>query len=393
MNWQGVFSFNCLNGTVNLHTGELRPHSPSDLNTRLAPVAYVPGTTDPKWQAFLEQVTGGDTELQDYLHAITRKLKLDPHTNREVVFELQTHLEEKIRELEEEGLNYSEALSRAVQDLGHPDLIAKGMYSVHSRGSWLDILLATLPHLLLASLFALHLWTRYLLIFVLLVGVTFVTLRGWKSGRPKWTYTWLGYSMAAPALSWLFALAALGYGTWIFFTTGALPFSVPIFMLIVAYIPFSLWIMANVIMRVVKQDWLLASLTALPFPFLTSWMLFLNWQGGIWAGSSPKVQETDGDRALVFLALAVTTGVFLKVGHRLLKIGLLTAATAVLIGFTMVAIPLSFGVLAIILITIASMAFLLSPAILQSRLDRQKTSYPPGETGEEVVPDWFTNAR
>ena len=38
-----------------------------------------------------------------------------------------------------------------MRDLGHPDLIAKDMYSVHSRGSWRDILLATLPHLLLAS--------------------------------------------------------------------------------------------------------------------------------------------------------------------------------------------------------------------------------------------------
>ena len=332
-------------------------------------------------------------ELQGYLHAITQKLKLDPHTNREVVFELQTHLEEKVKELEQEGLTYQEALSRAVHDLGHPDLIAKDMYSVHSRGTWLDILLATLPHLLLASLFALHLWTRYTLVAVLLVGVIFVTLHGWKSGRPKWTYTWLGYSMAAPALSWLLSLAALAYSVYIFFTTGSLPFSAPFFILLVAYVPFSLWIMANVIMKVVKQDWLLASLTALPFPFLTSWMLFLNWQGGILSGHSSKVQESDSDRALVFLALAVTTGVFLKVGHRLLKIGLLTAATAVLIIFTMVAIPFTLGLLAIILITIASMAFLLSPAILQSRLERRKSSYLPGDGGEEVVTNWHTNAR
>ena len=334
-----------------------------------------------------------NAELQGYLHALARKLKLDPNTNREIVLELQSHVEEEIQELEEDGLTHEEALSQSLRDLGHPDLIARGMYSVHSRGSWRDILLATLPHLLLASLFALHLWNRYLLVGVLLFGVTFVALRGWKAGRPNWTYTWLGYSMAAPALSWLMALMALGYGAWGYVTTGSLPFSFPIFLLILAYIPFSLWIMANVVLKVVRQDWLLASLTSLPFPFLTSWILFPNWQGGLWAGSAAEMRETDADRAMVFLALAVTTGVFLKVGHRLLKIGLLTLSTALLVVFTIVAIPLSIGLLSMILIILASVAFLLSPAILQSRLERKEHSYPSLQGGEEVVTHWFRSAR
>ena len=334
-----------------------------------------------------------DVELQSYLRAITRKLRLDPRKNREIALELQGHLEERIHELEEEGLTYKEALAQAVGDLGGPDAIARDMYSVHSRGNWRDILLATLPHLLLASLFALHLWTRYMLVAVILIGVTFVTLRGWTSGRPNWTYTWLGYSMAAPALSWLMALGALAYGSWQLVTTGSLPFSFPIYMLVAAYVPFSLWIMARVLVRVVRRDWLLASLTALPFPFLTSWMLFLNWQGGLWPANSPIVRATDTERALVFLALAVTTGVFLKVGRRVVKIALLTASTAVLVVFTVVAIPFSFGLLSGILITLASVFFLLSPAILQSRLDRKEPSYPPVESGEEVVTHWFTNAR
>ena len=334
-----------------------------------------------------------DRELQSYFHALTRKLKLDRDTNREIVLELQSHLEEKIQELEEEGLTHEEARSRALLELGQPDIIARGMYSVHSRGSWRDILLATLPHLLLASLFALHLWNRYLLVVVLLIGIAFVTRRGWKSGRPKWTYTWLGYSMAAPALSWLMALSALGYGAWRYFTTGDLPFSFPIYLLLIAYVPFSLWIMVNVLMKVVRQDWLLASLTALPFPFLTSWVLFPNWQGGLWSANAAQVREADTDRALVFLALAVTTGVFLKVGQRLIKIGLLTASTAMLVVFTVVAIPLGFGILSAILITLASVAFLLSPAILQSRLDRSEPSYPPLEEGGEVVTHWFMNGR
>ena len=334
-----------------------------------------------------------DGELHNYLGALTRRLKLDPRTNHEIVLELQSHLEEKVRDLEEEGLTHGEALVQAVRDLGHPDLIAKDMYSVHSRGSWRDILLATLPHLLLASLFALHLWSRYSFLVVLLIAVTFVTLRGWKTGRPKWTYTWLGYTLAAPALSWLLALSALGYGGWTFFTTGELPFSIPLYMLIVAYVPFSLWIMSKVVVKVVRQDWLLASLTALPFPFLTSWMLFLDWQGGILGSNTAKVHETDGDRALVFLALAVTTGVFMKLGQRILKIGLLTVASALLVAFTIAAIPLGFSLLALILITLSSAVFLLGPKLLQSRLQRRDDSYTPVPGEEGVVTHWFTSTR
>ena len=332
-----------------------------------------------------------DKELGRYFSDLARKLRLDPATNREIELELQSHLDEKVRELQEEGLTYREALSQALRDMGKPDLIAQDMYSVHSKGSWRDILLATLPHLLLASLFALHLWTRYTLVAVLLAGAIFITLRGWKAGRSKWTYSWLGYCMAAPAISWLFALGAIGYGAWEYVTTGDLPLSVPTYILILAYIPFSLWIMGNVVLKVVRQDWLLASLTALPFPFLTTWILFLNWQGGLFAGETSRFQETDGDRALIFLALAVTTGVFLKVGRRLIKIGLLTLSTVLLVVVTVVAVPLAFNLLAVILIMLASVAFLLSPAVLQSRMDRKYDPYMPVGEGRGEVNHWFTN--
>ncbi len=54
---------NCANGTVDLHTGELRPHSQGDLITKLAPVVYEPGVRHPQWDAHIEHVTGGDREF------------------------------------------------------------------------------------------------------------------------------------------------------------------------------------------------------------------------------------------------------------------------------------------------------------------------------------------
>ena len=173
----------------------------------------------------------------------------------------------------------------------------------------------------------------------------------------------------------------------------ALPLSLPIYLLILAYIPFSMWITVSVTMRVVRKDWLIASLTALPFPLLTSWMLFLNWQGGLSASNTSKFRESDGDRALVFLALAITTAVFLKVGQRLLQIALLTLSTAVLVVYTVVAVPLSSSVLAMLLITIASVAFLLSPAMMDWRWTRRESYYPDFQRSGEVVTHWFSSVK
>lgn len=54
------------NGTVDLRTGILHPHSPADMLTQIAPVVYVPDATCPRWLRFVEEVFPGDPELQDY---------------------------------------------------------------------------------------------------------------------------------------------------------------------------------------------------------------------------------------------------------------------------------------------------------------------------------------
>ncbi|GAI16793.1 unnamed protein product, partial [marine sediment metagenome] len=59
--------FNCLNGTVNLRTGELLPHNREDLITIRVPVNYDPMAPCKLWLEFLDQVTGGNTELAQYL--------------------------------------------------------------------------------------------------------------------------------------------------------------------------------------------------------------------------------------------------------------------------------------------------------------------------------------
>lgn len=51
-----IWLLNCQNGTIDLRTGELRRHCRDDLITRVAPVAFDPQATCPRWHAFLEKI-------------------------------------------------------------------------------------------------------------------------------------------------------------------------------------------------------------------------------------------------------------------------------------------------------------------------------------------------
>ena len=326
--------------------------------------------------------------INNYLNALARRLHLDPQNEREILEELEAHIEDKAAELEAQGLDRETALNCAVEEMGAPRTLASRMYAVHSTGVWRDVALAMLPHFLLAALFALHLWSHYFLVSLVLVGIAFVTWRNWRAGHPsKWSYTWMGYTLAAPAISWLLSLIALGYGAWTLVTTGQLPFNIALFFLLVGYVPFSMWIVYNVVAKIAKRDWLLVSLTALPFPFLTSWVLFLNWSGGLWSDHAERMHHThifeaDTARACIFLALAITTAVFLKVGPRLVRIGLLAVITSILIVITALSLPVDLGFVAVGLMILASVAFLLSPAVLEAQANRRNRLSVAGQSDD-----------
>ena len=167
-------------------------------------------------------------------------------------------------------------------------------------------------------------------------------------------------------------------------TTGHLPFNVVLFLLLVGYVPFSMWIVFNVVSKIARRDWLLVSLTALPFPFLTSWVLFLNWSGGLWSDHGERMQQSDTARAFIFLALAVTTAVFLKVGPRFLRIGLLALITSILIVITAMSLPVDLGFVAVALMILASLVFLLSPAVLEAKANRRSRLGMAGQGDDPV---------
>lgn len=60
------FLLNCLNGTLDLRSGKLRPHRREDYLTKLVPFDYDPVATCPLWLAFLERVVP-DAEVRAFL--------------------------------------------------------------------------------------------------------------------------------------------------------------------------------------------------------------------------------------------------------------------------------------------------------------------------------------
>jgi putative DNA primase/helicase len=61
------WAFNVANGTLDLRTGQLRPHGRADLLTKLAPAPYDPAADAPRWQRFLDRIMDGQAELVAYL--------------------------------------------------------------------------------------------------------------------------------------------------------------------------------------------------------------------------------------------------------------------------------------------------------------------------------------
>lgn len=61
------FAFGAGNGTIDLRSGVIRPHSRRDLVTRITEVAYHPDAGCPTWDRFLLDVFDGDQDLIDFV--------------------------------------------------------------------------------------------------------------------------------------------------------------------------------------------------------------------------------------------------------------------------------------------------------------------------------------
>jgi len=61
------YLLNVQNGTLNLKTFALQPHSAADMITKMAPVKYDPKAGCSRWERFIDEIMCGDTDTATYL--------------------------------------------------------------------------------------------------------------------------------------------------------------------------------------------------------------------------------------------------------------------------------------------------------------------------------------
>jgi hypothetical protein len=248
------------------------------------------------------------TALSHYLESIRANLRIDPSEEREVLAELETHIEDRLQELKEAGLSEEEATKTCLGLLGSAKLIARQIYEAHSQGSWRQAVLASMPHLLFATLFALNWWHHAGWLSFTLILILGVTIYGWQHGKPTWVFPWLGYSLLPVAVVGLL----LPYLPW-----GWSLLAIPFYFLLAS------WWLFCIVIQTAKRDWLLSSLMLLPTPIIVGWFLTLAPDGRFTPDALERVAYFAPWIGLSFLILALTIAAFIRLRQRWLRIALL----------------------------------------------------------------------
>jgi hypothetical protein len=248
-------------------------------------------------------------DLSQYLDNIRYNSKLNRSDEREIISELEAHIEDRIQELEEDGLSKEEAISACLEQMGSTKLVAQQMYEAYSQGSWKQVSIASMPHLLFGLLFALNWWQHIGWLSVVLLLILGTAVYGWWHGKPTWVFSWLGYSL----------LPVLAVGLLlIYLPRGWSLLAIPL------YIPLALWWLFHIIIQTTRRDWLFSSLMLLPIPIIIGWFLAVSPEGKLTEYSLQRVYYFAPWIGLSFMALALTIAAFIRLRQRWLRICLLS---------------------------------------------------------------------
>ena len=322
------------------------------------------------------------SEVRDYLEEVRSNLHLDPATERQILSELYSYFQEKVEELRGKGLSGKKASREAIDSLGRARELARLMYEAYSRGSLSEAFLSALPHLVTMLFFVLHLWRQPVLTLFALSVVISVTLYAWWHGKPNWMYSWVGYS--------LLPLMVLGYAchpvveqavSHFMGKGGALP-SLWLLALIALLLVASAWTVIRTTIRVVRRDWVLASLMLAPLPIMATWMSHVEQMGSLFQPGFPALYQWDLSMAAVLTLLATASAIFIRLQRRALKIGgLLTLGViaGTMAGNILWGNPGFFGLLGA---GFLMLLFLTGPAVLEARIGHGEVKDENWWTGE-----------
>jgi hypothetical protein len=242
-----------------------------------------------------------------YLHKFKTSLNIDRTIRDGVAEELYTHLQDKSRELEKQGLGKEEAARIAIQSLGSPELIAQEIYETHAQGTWKEAFFSALPHFLVALLFASYYWQNVVCLSIILTLTVSIAIYGWHQGKPIWLFPWLGYYLMPVVVTGILLLnLPQGWG----------------WMAALIYIPLALFAFIYIVRQTARRDWLYASLMLAPMPVIFAWFLTLGTGNEFMASDiwMARLQTKAPWIVISFIALAAATVGFIRLKPRRYKI-------------------------------------------------------------------------
>ncbi len=293
------------------------------------------------------------TELAQYLKDIQDNLRLNRSEEREVINELETHIEDSLEALTESGISEEEATKTCMRLLGSARLVARQLYEAHSQGNWRQTVLASMPHLLFGFSFALNWWQHIGWLSVLLALVFGTVIYGSWRGKPAWVFSWLGYSLL-PVLAF-----------------GILLMNLPRVWSVLAalfYLPLALWWLYYIVSRATKRDWLFVSLMLMPLPIIAGWFLVVLPEGIFNEYSLQRIYYFAPAIGLSFLALAFSMATFIRLRQRRLRITSLIIAGLLNLGIIAYSAHGGLTLHAFLILIVVMWGLFLIPPLLERRL-------------------------
>ncbi len=293
------------------------------------------------------------TVLSHYLDIVRNNLRLDHSSEQTIISELETHIQDRLEELRQKGLSEEEVTKTCVKLLGSAKLVARQIYEAHSQGTWWQTLLASMPHLLFALLFALNWWRGIGWLSAMLVLILGMALYGWGHGKPTWLFPWLGYSLLPVVVAGLVLLYLPKGWSWL---------------VIFLYIPLALWLLYSIAIKTIKRDWLYSSLMLFPVPVLIGWFLAVESGNRFPEFSLDSVHDFASWIGLTFLVLATGVAMFIRLRQRWLKVAVLFISGLLTLILVACYTGGRLGLPAFLVLVLVMLGLFLTPALLERKI-------------------------
>lgn len=314
-------------------------------------------------------------DLSQYLENIRFNAHLQENDDSGMMSELEAHIEDKLQDLKDAGLSDEEAVRVCLGQMGSTKCIGRQIYEATSQGTWKQVLLSAMPHLVFGLFFVLNWWQNpgWIALGVILLIAT--TVYGWNHGKPTWVFTWLGFSMLPVIIGGILLLCLPKGWSWL-----VLP----------VYFPLALWWLFRMVVTTTRRDWLFSSLMLLPMPIVIGWFLYVSPSGQLTDESFDKIYAYAPWIGLSFIALAATIAIFIRLRQRFLRICILATSGIITIGLIVHYSSGQFDKINLLGLVTAMWVVLLLPPLLERRLKNNKkraewlqnihnTGLPPNE--------------